>query len=1443
MPPRRRHSPWEQRSFLFGLSALFGITVRNVVISLAFELSDGKSLDMRLDVLRFLGESTDDYLFLWEFERNYIHFFGPVNRRFNLALTEDNLCTVADWSAIVYEKDRPLLLEDLTQVRLGKKLEHNMEYRLLDRNGNRVWISCRGRSQLDDAGRPVMMIGRLSDAALSQKVDPLTNALNAVKLPEDLTDALSARQPGFLLLVGVDNLKTINIRHGRETGNRILCLVAECLEEEAANRRRVYRLNGDCFAAILSQVDKAEAERIYNRVGERLSMYCTLSAGVAAYHGRPGEDANIICQYAEAALDRAKRLGKNNLAFFSQADYEQRLSTIELQEELQSSVRQNFQGFHLCYQPQIRSRTYGIFGAEALLRYTSPSRGEVSPSEFIPILEQSGLICPVGLWVLEQALAQCRVWRGQLPQLHISVNISYAQLSQESIAQSVLDALAHSGLPGEALTLEVTESMQLQDYPIFNKIFYQWKTAGIGISVDDFGTGYSSLGYLKSLEIDEIKIDRCFVSGIQHSAYNYRLLSNMVELARQAQIRVCCEGVENQEELAVLEKLRPDLLQGFLFGRPCPPEEFARTFLDQSKPDRIAGELRLASLESVPLPREVPEENPGAIIEALDEIVYVSDLATYELYYLNPAGQRITGAHDYKGRKCYKVLQGLDEPCSFCTNGCLKKDSFYFWEWSNKLLGRHFMLKDKLIQWRGRPARLEIAIDVTEREVVSQRVREKLDYAQSVLSSAKVLAEEEDMDRAVQRLLAQVGDFYQADRAYLFQPSLRQAGAWNNTYEWCRPGVSSELDSLQELPAPLLARWMGLFREDRSVIILDLEDIRDSEPDEWDTLHRQNIRRLIAVPVKHGGRLVAFLGVDNPRHCIGDDALIRMLTLFVANRFHHNETEERLGELLSLRYQDILKATQLGLWFIRIDRGTGRYEMFADETMRSVLGLERELSPEDCYRHWYSRISEGYYQYVNQSVDQMISSDKVVQLEYTWVHPTMGEVMVRCVGVRAEHRDTAVCLEGYHRILNVMETPRFLTDAPRSEVFEFNERRGTIYFHTQRQLLAGDAIHQEDFPRCWLEEEMVHPHFAEKFCSLFSHVDLQEEQEGLELMLKSKSGDYQWFKLKTRRLGQDSQDRHTILVLLDEAGQERVTELALMRMREFYKASLSETIAYVEVDLESGFIEASGGLWADCRRRYHRGEESLFQFMKRNSEHEMRLDEEGQRFFQAPDWKSIFSDGSQARRVRYQRLVDGEWHWVELVARAFREQVTENLFALLYLKDIDTQVRREQAQRAAAQRDPLTQVYNRNAFQAEVERYMSAAQDRQGTLLLLDIDNFKSVNDCHGHLVGDEALKRVTSLLHEAFRSQDLMGRLGGDEFMVFLKGSISRQSLDRRMDQFLSSLGEDSVLPLTCSAGIARADSRGFSFRDLLNRADVALYQSKEQGKGHYCYDRDGSL
>ena len=1384
-------------------------------------------------------ESTgSDYLFLWDLHSGAIHISGNVQKQYPIQLDDNNTCTIEDWYRIVYAKDLPALRRSLEQLSTGAITRYSQEYRVIDRKGNRVWVTCRGECRLDKQGVPVSLIGRISDMSLKGRVDLLTGAFNGNELADAIDRLIREKKQGFLLLIGVDNLKHVNLRHGREYGNHILKQTVDILEELIGPDNRIYRVNGDCFAVNLAGTNREAVEELYRALQDQLADFCTISAGAVAYHEHPEADAGRLYQYAEDSLDKAKRQGKNKLAFFSEEDYAARLSTIELQEELEHSVQKGFAGFSLRYQPQLRAGNYDLFGAEALLRYQSARQGAVEPSKFIPVLEQSGLIRPVGLWILRTALEQCRKWRAVAPDLHISVNMSYVQLDQEDIAQQVLDTLRQSGLPGEALTLEVTESMQLQDYLRFNKLFYQWKQAGIEISVDDFGTGYSSLGYLKNLDIEEIKIDRCFVRGIQHSAYNYRLLSNMLELARSSQIRVCCEGVETQDELEALEELKPDSLQGFLFNRPLTSTEFENTYIRQETQEHAAyaslkQELRRLwqngrQAGRIPIPPE--EQTMANILGALDEVVYVSDLVTYDLYYLNPAGRRLTGIRDYTGQKCYKVLQNRDTPCEFCTNSRLRRDSFYTWEWDNPKFGRRFLLRDKLISWQGKLARLELATDISHQE----SAREQQDFAKAVCACTKALVEEPDSLVAVRQMLAVCAEFYQSDRLCLFAT---ETGGWRLVEEWRRNDASSKTQELSSCLPAVPERWMKAFRQNVPVRIDDGEQLRESDPGEWKLLQSLQVNRLLAVPVCREREPVGFLLVNDPDRCGTEDSMLRALSLFLSARLEGREQDQPAGPL-EQQYRSVLRDVNLGVWYIRIDPQSNRREMFADATMCRVMGLEDSLSPQECYEYWYGRIKDGYYQYVDLSMDAMIRSGQVMQLEYPWQHPTMGEIMVRCTGVRTQDAGQRVCLQGCHRNISDLERPKFLPDTPTGEMFEFNEKRGSIYFHTDRALLDGSERNEENFPACWLEKEIVHPHFAKRFAALFHQVQQAPDVDNEEFMLRGKGGTYEWFKLRTRHLGSSEKDRDTILVLLDAADRERVLQLEILRLQDFYQASLSDSIAYAEVDLESGQLKTAGGLWAGYDRSYDRESENLFQFMRRQAGEDIRLYPSSKPLSGSESWKEILAKGEPVQRIRYQRKIKDEWRWVELVAHCFREQFTENMFALLYLKDIDRQVRKEQAQQEAANRDPLTGVYNRNAFEMLVREYMEdPAGQKQGALILLDIDDFKDVNDRWGHLEGDAALQYVSGLLKSTFRQHDAIGRLGGDEFYVFLEGPITEKTLRDRMDQLYAALDAYPRLPISCSAGIARLTSEGFSYNASLYKADMALYESKKRGKRNYTF------
>ena len=1400
-------------------------------------------LERYWETLSFLNSGADSVVYLYDPETKKISFFGAVESMFFLPPLTDGTCSPDALADHLGQPQAAQFRQDLQALLSGEKESCRREFWLTDPEGRRVLM--RSACKLQE-GPGQQVLGYFSGTDASRNLDSLSGLPSAAPFSRDMQSRLSRNSRGFLMLVDIDNFKDFNTKYGRGYGNHIISTVAQLLEETLGEHCALYRMEGDKFAVCPKTEEYPMPGELFRRIQERCRHICTFSSGVAEYPAGETPDADALYQRAESALYQAKIQGKNTQRFFSAADYEKQRNILQLEDELKSSVSRGCEGFVLHYQPQISCTDYELFGVEALLRYRSPRRGLVRPDEFIPILESTGLIWQVGLWVLETALRQCRSWRRQLPELHLSVNVSYIQLQRKDITEHILQLLKQLELPGEMLTLEITESAQLQDHQYFNKMFYRLQHHGIKISIDDFGTGYSSLSYLKLLAIDEVKIDRCFVSRIQHSAYNYRLLSNMIELAHSAQIRVCCEGLETEQEFLTLKTLHPDLIQGYLFAKPYDRDQFTRRFIDRTNEEYSQREQRrdyyraLAARDGDRLLEQAEQERLSAIVDGMEELVYVRDLETCELMYLNTSGRELTGMYDYKGKKCHQVLEGQPLPCAGCKACDLNAESYHVRENHNDYLQRHFLLKEKLISWQNRPASLTVAIDLTEKEIMSQSVQEKLEFERNIVDCTKMLLEETDIRTAVSGVLRSIGTFYMADRAYLFElQDNRQF--WDNTCEWCAEGIIPQIDMLQDVPVATTRRWQELFRRGESIIIEDVSAIRDISPEEYEILHAQDITHLLVSPIWQGQGLAGFIGVDNPRKHSLDCGQVQTMALFLADRILKDKTKDRLQELLNLHYEDILKTTELGLWVIRMSRDGSRCEMYADQTMCRILGIKGTVTAEECYRHWYNRISEGYFHYVSYSVKNMIETGNTVELSYTWNHPERGPVTVRCLGTRVEDMDDMICLEGYHREINQVDRPTFLPDE-KSIIFEYNENRRSAYFHNSRAPLAGSGELEEDFPACWLSQGMVHPHFARRFAAVFTGFQNQPELEGEEFLLKTADGGYEWFKMKTRHLGDSLQDAGTMVVILDPARQERAMELEFLRQKDFYHSILTEKIAYAEIDMESRRILSAGGLWSG----YASYEQDYENILLRNSDPLIHPDDRAaySRFISEQTLQEVMANQKDTAKLQLRRLINGQMRWVELTGHVFQDQLTGNVYALLYMQDIEDQKRRELEQEIAATRDPLTMVYNRSAFEVEMTRYvLQGTGNWAGTLMILDLDNFKEINDGYGHVEGDRVLQQMADVLLSTFRRKDLIGRFGGDEFLVFLKDTTDKAVIEWRVKEMFSALAAANRHQCTCSVGITLVRQEDFCYETYLKYADTALYRSKNRGKNTYSYYPDASF
>lgn len=294
--------------------------------------------------------------------------------------------------------------------------------------------------------------------------------------------------------------------------------------------------------------------------------------------------------------------------------------------------------------------------------------------------------------------------------------------------------------------------------------------------------------------------------------------------------------------------------------------------------------------------------NTLSLLNEISELVYVSDPETYELLFVNQTGCQTLHLENYKHKKCYEILQGKTSPCEFCTNDRLCDDNFYTWEFTNPSIGRHFLLKDKIIQWRGKTARMEIAFDITERELQKQELKNMLDVQTLITNCVRMLYAVDDLDQTINAVLTQIGEFLVSDRAYVFEI---KDDLMNNTHEWTAPGISPQLEKLQQLDLSLISDWLPFFEKNDCIIIDDVEQLQKTNPAAYATLHAQEITSLIAAPIFLDNKLAGYIGIDNydSEKIKNSSYLLLSMSIFLSYAIRHRNHVDMLHRL---SYHDLL---------------------------------------------------------------------------------------------------------------------------------------------------------------------------------------------------------------------------------------------------------------------------------------------------------------------------------------------------------------------------------------------------------------------------------------------------------------------------------------------------------------------------------------------------------
>ncbi|MBO0959343.1 EAL domain-containing protein [Neobacillus sp. MM2021_6] len=499
-------------------------------------------------------------------------------------------------SDYIHPEDVSIVLDNIQKRFTDENKGMKFQYRAIKKDQSIIHLEVYGSKTIYRGKQAV--IGSVIDITEQKKAeekikhmayhDALTDLPNRYLFTSSFQTALSnqSMETASILFLDLDRFKLINDSLGHDLGDLLLKKVSERLKNCICPEDCLARLGGDEFIFFLPNVGHEGTTKTLNQVLTRLNepfhlneyeMYITPSIGISQYP-HDGEDIGTLIKKADLAMNQAKRLGKNNFQYYIQKSMEQTNDVLEMEKDLRRAIERN--EFRLYYQPKLDVYSGEIIGVEALIRWQHSQKGIISPGQFIPLAEETGLIISMGEWVLRTACAEMKAFQELgFPSMIVSVNLSLRQFFQPNFVQMVSQVLSETGLSPEFIELEITESMTIDTHHAL-MVVQELKKLGVKISLDDFGTGYSSLHYLKQFPIDKLKIDQSFIRDCVTNTNNATIVKTIIAMAHQLNMEIIAEGVETEGQLHFLqENLCPEV-QGFLFCRPLPLDEIKENFYD-----------------------------------------------------------------------------------------------------------------------------------------------------------------------------------------------------------------------------------------------------------------------------------------------------------------------------------------------------------------------------------------------------------------------------------------------------------------------------------------------------------------------------------------------------------------------------------------------------------------------------------------------------------------------------------------------------------------------------------------------------------------------------------------------------------------------------------------------------------------------------------------------
>jgi len=546
------------------------------------------------------ARGANDGLWDWNLATNEVYYSPRWKSMLGWTDTEVG-ATPEDWLGRIHPDDVERVRADIAGHVAGYAPHLETEHRIRHRDGHFLWVLCRGVAVRDAAGKPTRMAGSQTDVTERKNTeeqllhdafhDALTNLPNRALFTDLLTRSLgrARRRADYrfaVLFIDLDRFKVVNDSLGHSIGDELLKALTRRIERCVRPGDTVARLGGDEFTILVDDIGSAsDATRVADRIQHELAhpfnlggheVFSSASIGIAL-SASGYQAADDLLRDADIAMYRAKALGKARYEVFDTQMHARARALLEMETDLRRAAERG--EFRLHYQPLVTLETGRITGFEAVVRWQHPVHGLIGPAAFIPIAEETGLIIPIGRWVLREACRQMRVWQDRYPSLDlaVSVNLSGKQFAQPGLVEEIDQALKETGLEPRRLRIEITESVVMENAASAMAMIDQLRALKVKIDVDDFGTGYSSLSYLQRFSLDHLKIDRSFVSNIgTDGGENAEIVRTIVTLAHHLGMDAVAEGVETADQLALLREVGCQLVQGYLFAKPLDDVEADR---------------------------------------------------------------------------------------------------------------------------------------------------------------------------------------------------------------------------------------------------------------------------------------------------------------------------------------------------------------------------------------------------------------------------------------------------------------------------------------------------------------------------------------------------------------------------------------------------------------------------------------------------------------------------------------------------------------------------------------------------------------------------------------------------------------------------------------------------------------------------------------------------